>query len=53
MPAVLQDGAHQHHLFEMDGRLLIILPEGETLESFPVLSLVKHFGYFLGQKSLS
>lgn len=53
MPAILQDGAHQYHLIEMDGRLLIILLEGETLESSPILLLVRRFGFSLGQKSLS
>lgn len=53
MSAILQDGAHQHHLIEMDGCLLIILLEGETLESFPILLMVRHFGLSLGQKSSS
>lgn len=44
VPAILQDGAHQHHLIEMDEHLFIILLEGETLESFPILLLVRHFG---------
>lgn len=40
------------HLIAMDGCLFIILLEGETLESFSTLLLVRHFGFSLALKWL-
>lgn len=52
VPAILQDGARQHHLIVKDGCLFIVFPEGETLERFPTLLLVRHFGFPLALKRL-